>query len=135
MQEQDVQNNSEHVAILPLDECTIARIDPGVRRTVMWLRENGFDTTSSADGEQDRLVELHIKIVVRARWLLQAESERLATLLHEWGIHVAPMGTGEGVEIHGQYCPRTNEEQAAWMVVYGLDDKRLFGWMSINLMN
>jgi hypothetical protein len=122
------------VDALPKD--VLENIDAGVRRTVEWLRAHGFDTTRSSDG-MDVEHGPYIEFVVGARWLLQAECERLATLLRTYGVRVVPTGTndGESTEIRGQYCPVTDEDQAARVVVYELDDARLFGRMSGGMIN
>lgn len=133
---QDAQDDSTGHTVGPLSEDVLEDIDAGVRRTVEWLRAHGFDTTRSSDG-QDVEHGPYVEMVVGARWLLQAECERLATLLRAYGVHPVPVGTndGESVEIHGLYCPCTDEDQAAKIVVYELDDARLFAAMPCGMLN
>lgn len=132
----DEQHETNTHTVEPLPADVLEDIDPGVRRTVEWLRAHGFDTTRSSDG-QDVEHGPYIEFVVAQRWLMQTECERLATLLRAYGVHPVPAGTndGESVEIHGLYCPVTDEDQAARVVVYELDDARLFGRMSGGMMN
>lgn len=127
---QDKQHETSANTVEPLPEDVLADIDPGVRRTIKWLRAHGFDTTRSSDG-MNAEHRPYVEFVVPQRWILQAECERLATLLRTYGVHTVPVGTddGESVEIHGLYCPVTAEDQAARVVVYELDDARLCGRM------
>lgn len=137
MQDTRKEQHETHAhTVDPLPEDVLAEVDPGVRRTVEWLRMHGFDTTRSSDG-MDVEHGTYIEFVVPQRWLMQAECERLATLLRTYGVRVVPAGTndGESTEIHGLYCPVTDEDQAARVMVYDLDDARLFGRMSGGMMN
>ena len=123
----------------PLDHDVLESIDHGIRRTVQWLRENGFVTTESSAGGtvidlesfDDPIVDRpRIVMVVRERWLLQTESERLVVLLREWGIEPSPMGSDTGVTVSGGYFPTEPEDHSTFVFLHGLDDDGLFGRIS-----
>jgi hypothetical protein len=131
-------------SVQPLDHDALESIDHGIRRTVQWLRENRFVTTESSAG--GTVIDLEtfdgpfidrsrIVMVVRERWLLQAESERLVTLLREWGIEPSPMGSDTGVTVSAAYFPTQPEDHAAFVFLHGLDDDGLFGRISSGTMN
>lgn len=75
-------------------------LDPGIARTVAWLRAHGFVTTDSGDGrtkfekgwtEDDGVLPYpHVVIQVQPQELV-AEAERLCRLLHaEHGVTIEP---------------------------------------------
>lgn len=81
-------------------------LDPGIRQTVLWLREHGFETTDSGDGVSkkdliasgDALDYPHVAIQVQPRALID-ESGRLFDLLGKHGI------TPDSGTIQAMYAP------------------------------
>jgi hypothetical protein len=74
------------------EEQLIAALDPGIRRTVAWLRGHGFDTTDSGDGvtkfatgamEPEDLCDVPHVVMVTTLEALFPEANRLRNLLHE----------------------------------------------------
>lgn len=92
-----------------------ADLNPGIVRTVTWLRAHGFDTRDSGDGQThqhacDRGYAYVSARVDPAR--LIHECGRLVVLLAEAGLEVAPIARGfEGADgvsrpcIQGSYDP------------------------------
>lgn len=99
-------------------------LDPGIRRTVAWLRERGFETTDSGDGvskaeaiaEGEALETPHVFIVsTPAR--MNEEAERLLAALSRFGVVVG------SAEIQATYDP---SDGSGAILLCGIDDARLF---------
>ena len=96
---------------IPFDD-----IDPGVRRVVRWLNQNGFVTCDSGDGESKRDADgvlpewandfPHV-VILTAADDLTGTADRLWTLLIEAGINADPIGPEDdgAVEIQASYDP------------------------------
>lgn len=120
-------------AITPLAEDEIAALDPGIRRTVVWLREHGFETSDSGDGisklaagDSEALEVPHVVMEVHKHDLIE-EADRLTRILsEERSIEVAQTSAQPGAapEIQASYDPAN---EIAIIVLLGLDDERLFG--------
>lgn len=87
-------------------------INPGIRKTVEWLREQGFDTCDSGDGathmaECDRDHPYVVMTVEPSR--LIEETHRLRAALETLGLEVVNMGPdpNDGVSIQASYDPVT----------------------------
>lgn len=72
----------------------LGQLNPGIRKTVEWLIQNGYQTTDSGDGEahehecdQD---QPYVHMLIAPANLVQ-ETDRLAALLKARGIEVQPM--------------------------------------------
>ncbi len=72
----------------------LSTLNPGIRETVRWLRQNEFDTCDSGDGEtRDHECDLdrpYVHIEVGPSQLI-AEMRRLGFLLEQVGVKVGPM--------------------------------------------
>lgn len=105
-------------------------LNPGIRKTVEWLRSEGFVTTDSGDGEtnpaegmEDALEFPHVIMVVRQEEIVQ-EAERLMGLLDDKGIEILPMSDdGSQPAIEATYDPA---DESAVLMLFGVDDKKLF---------
>jgi hypothetical protein len=106
-------------------------LDPGIRTTVLWLREHGFDTRDSGDGVSkidvnagdDDFAALwypHVAIIVPPDQLI-AEARRLLKLLFARGIRIDEQGPDESVPaIEASFDPAND---IAMIVLSGVDDK------------
>jgi hypothetical protein len=108
-------------------------LDPGIRRTVLWLQKNEFRTTDSGDGVtkfecaepmEGALEYPHVVCVVSSD-LLASESDRLAALVWERGVEVAPNALREPGQagISASYDPA---DGVAIIVLAGVGDAELF---------
>jgi hypothetical protein len=84
-------------------------LNPGIRRTVAWLNENGFATCDSGDGEThdhacDR-EEPYVVVQVTPPSALTLDADRLRKLLTERGIKVVPVGIDGGTWVQATYDP------------------------------
>lgn len=80
------------------------QLDPGIRKVVRWLRENGFNTTDSGDGETKsdgaRVFDMpHVAIRCTRRDLI-TEADRLEDLIVTHLRHCY-----DGIHIEGTYDP------------------------------
>lgn len=122
------------------DTVPYAELDPGIRETVRWLNENGFETTDSGDGKTKfedgdapccamDIPNVAIKV---DRERLVAETDRLFALLTARGCGPVPAGPevvpGE-VNLQGFYDP-TVGDGPAFILVLGLNDQGLDGGAS-----
>lgn len=102
-------------------------VDPGIRRTVAFLRDRGFDTIDSGDGVTKRLAgDLealdypHVFIKANAgeqTAFLAASALKLA------GVLVSPTTRADG--IHVEYSADVMTPGSGIVIVRGLDDSRL----------
>ena len=118
-------------------------LDPGIRKVVRWLNDNGFKTVDSGDGrskfgedgrplpdwdsgdpEFDLVIPYAHVVIEVAPEALVTESDRLRDRLRERGIDVGEMGPGNEVAINGTYDPCLPEHPAFIMLV-GLEDSGL----------
>ncbi len=115
-------------------EFDAGELDPGIRRLVVWLRENGFKTTDSGDGkaklaagftEDDGVWTIpHVGIAVAPSKLVR-EADRLADLLYSvHGIEVCPTPPEPNgdPEIDASYCAASRR---AMLVLTNVDDSKL----------
>lgn len=103
---------------------------PGIRQTVRWLNDRGFDTTDSGDGYSNEGMEgampfpnVMIRVPVES---LISETHRLYDLLKLEGIEPGPMGPDPAEDppyIEASYDPSTG---VAFILLLNLDDKLLF---------
>lgn len=82
---------------LPSEEPLPQDLNPGIRRTVTWLRGHGFATCDSGDGEThahscDRGYP-YVSVLCDAAHVID-ECHRLAQLLGDAGIDLVPLGHG-----------------------------------------
>lgn len=119
------------IALAVLD---LEKLNPGIRRTVAFLREHGFDTSDSGDGHtnvaagMEGALDVPHVVVPAGPCSLIGEAARLHSLLRLRGIDVAPNGRrdpeGEdgAAEIHAIYDPA---DGSAVIVLLGVDDALL----------
>jgi hypothetical protein len=85
-------------------------LNPGIRRTVKWLNENGFPTTDSGDGKThdygcDRPFP-YVVIRPAPDKHLEEEADALMVLLEQQGVKVMQLGVQEGAPwIQASYDP------------------------------
>ncbi len=120
------------VRLSPLPAIEEAGLNPGIRRTVAWLRERGFDTCDSGDGAThehpcDRpypyvaMRTLPVRLVTEAHRLV-AELARVGVPVLSMGHAFDPDGRPTGVAIQASYDPG---DGVAVLDLVGLDDARL----------
>lgn len=101
-------------------------LDPGIRGAVQYLRERGFETADSGDGEskppeeRDRDVA-HVAIVTTGSALVE-ECKRLVRVLEELHIETKPVHAPtpmlpRDVAIYGTYDPVSDPEQKRGLIV------------------
>jgi len=108
----------------PYDE-----LDAGIRETVRWLFDHGFDPTDSGDGVSKftdpsnryhglagALDEPHVFMRVASPAALAAEADRLHVLLEERGVDIPG-------SLEASYVP----DEPAVLALLGVDDRVLFG--------
>lgn len=106
-------------------------LNPGIRRTVAWLQQQGFDTCDSGDGETHDFdcdhPTAYVALVVDPT-RLAFESDRLADLISNLGIPVLPMAPTleeddpATVTIQASYCPA---EKMALIYIARIHDRLL----------
>lgn len=110
-------------------------LDPGIARTVAWLRGHGFTTTDSGDGktkfaqgwtEDDGVIPYpHVAIVVADASTLAGEANRLAELLwdeHAIQVESTPPEPPDPPRIEASYCPASRN---AMILLLHVDDSML----------
>jgi hypothetical protein len=103
-------------------------LDVGIRKTVQWLREHGFETTDSGDGSKAATMECalnypNVAIRIDDVDALQFEADRLYELLEEREIDVAPQGTDGEPFIQATYDPA---DGSSIIVLAYVNDELLF---------
>jgi hypothetical protein len=82
-------------------------INPGIRRTVEWLIENGYSTTDSGDGATHAHAcdrdHAYVVMVCHPSTLVE-DAQWLGVLLGELGVQIEPVG-GTGPCIQASYDP------------------------------
>lgn len=96
-----------------MDDFDLNKLDPGIRDTVAFLRDNGFETTDSGDGSKADTMECalpvpNVAMVVHPHKLV-AEADRLAQLIMATGHPLAECGDDDAAtaEIQASYDPVT----------------------------
>jgi hypothetical protein len=119
-------------------------LDPGIRKVVRLLNDNGYTTTDSGDGyskkgtdQEECMLEIPNVVILTDRENLLNEADRLLALLTEQGVQGGPDQTtveelagpqpegtefGDGVMIEASYDP---EGQSSVILLTGLDDDLL----------
>lgn len=97
------------------------QLDPGIRKVVRWLRENGFETTDSGDGETKSDMTCafdmpNVAVRVHYRDLLM-EADRLADMMHS---HLPSLV--HDVHIEASYDPM---DRSAVILLLRLHDRML----------
>lgn len=107
-------------------------LDPGIRQTVQFLRNNGFETTDSGDGKSKfhgeececALPFPNVAIQTEPDQLIH-DADRLRGLLEAHGISIEETGDpleDPRVAIQASYDPAT---KVGIIVVFNLDDDKL----------
>jgi hypothetical protein len=104
-------------------------LDPGIRRTVAWLRSLGFDTTDSGDGVAkptggDECAEAtpHVYMRIEYRMLFSSVERLMGNVEHVLGVKVVPHGHEGGVWLQATYDPG---DGSTVMSLHGVDDSML----------
>lgn len=106
-----------------MEEVNYDELNPGIRQCVRWLREHGFNTSSSGDGKTHECTcdpdHAFVTMLVDPNQMV-AEADRLASLLQErLGIELTGLDEdGSGTEVSAMYWPSTT----AILVLDGVDD-------------
>lgn len=114
--------------VKPLLEGELDDLDEGIRKTVEWLREQGFETTDSGDGSKAATMECtldHPNVAIRIDDpdKLQFEADRLMGLLEEKCVDVAPQGMEGEPYIQATYDPA---DGSAIILLAYVNDELLF---------
>lgn len=95
-----------------MNDIDLSTLNPGIRKTVEFLRSNGFDTIDSGDGETRTfdcdlgIPYVHIQVDPDK---LVSETKRLAGLLKTVGVEVlAQNEEGTAPTIEGSFEPVSN---------------------------
>lgn len=94
-----------------MDDLDINELDLGIRDTVAFLRDNGFDATDSGDGTKADDMKCALPVpniaIVTTPAKLIAEADRLAQLVLATGHALAPCGDDDATtaEIQASYDP------------------------------
>lgn len=108
----------------------LSTLDPGIRRTVAWLRSHGLRTTGSGDGRtkltgaepmECALPFPHVVIAVEPTELV-SRCRQLAALLGGRGVHLVPQGH-DGPQLIASYDAA---DGSAILVLTDVDDALLF---------
>jgi hypothetical protein len=116
-----------------MDETDLAKLNPGIRRTVEWLNQKGFETHDSGDGrthefECDR-DHPYVVIVVPVEKLVD-ECHRLRDTLEDREVKIWPIGATVGGKL--MPCIQASYDPAAplgILDVMHVDDDLLFDFI------
>lgn len=103
-------------------------LNPGITRTVAWLREHGFNTQDSGDGathdfECDQPIP-YVHMMVKDPILLVGTVRKLERLLAERGVSLQPMNeAGTAPAIEASWNPR---DGFAIVTLWNVADADLF---------
>lgn len=103
-------------------------LNPGIQRTVKWLRDFGFDTQDSGDGVT-RQYDCdpgfpYVSITIAHSGELIPESHRLVEALRLIGVHVTHQDeNGTNVAIQAMYDPLS---ESCEILLIGVTDQLLF---------
>lgn len=120
--EADTQEGKEAMTVHALGEEEVAGLDPGVRRLVVWLASEGFETCDSGDGvtkpasgyeEAER--EPHVYMIVTPTTMV-GEAHRLLDLLQDNDVDAPDM------LIEATYSPI---DMTAALALHGVNDAAL----------
>ena len=112
----------------------VEELDPGIRKTVLWLRSLGYETTDSGDGKTkptggDECALTFPHVVIRVRpYQLQPVADGLMEMLRfHHGVEVTPMtpeasASAPTPTIEASYNPA---DGIAIVMLYGVDDSML----------
>ena len=107
------------------------KLDPGIRRTVSWLRRHGFETTDSGDGiskmidatPEDGVLNTPHVVMVIDPFRMEADSHRLLDLFDDHGVTLRVQGSkDDGVQILASYDPA---DRVAVLMLTGFNDEKL----------
>ena len=117
-----------------MNEIDLQGLCPGIRRTVEFLRQQGFETTDSGDGCSNEGMEGAMpfpNVAIRCTAdNLVAESRRLQQVLAAQGIVAEPLGPDDPEipqppHIEATYDPSND---IGFILLMYVDDKLLFGF-------
>jgi hypothetical protein len=107
-----------------MDELDLGTLNPGIRKTVAWLRANGFQTVDSGDGkthEYECDQEAPYVVMTARAHDLASKAGYLYFLLCHLGVPMVPIG-GDGVWIQATFDPG---DGSALIQIENLDDALL----------
>ena len=109
-----------------MNEPDVTTLDPGIRDTVQWMLDLGYETTDSGDGktkpaqgDADALPYPHVSMRT-TRERLTFDADKLLEQLREIGIPIAPAGEDASrPAIQATYDPA---DGSALLILTGVDD-------------
>ena len=114
-----------------MNKIDVEALDPGIRRTVLWLRSQGFETTDSGDGKsklepgtnvpEEAETIPHVFMVSKPASLV-ASADRLVGALRQLGLAVVPQGHDGGAWVGSSYDPA---DGTAVLSLHMVDDAML----------
>lgn len=111
------------------EEPNYEEMNPGIRQTVKWLRELGFETTDSGDGKTGDCECDHpypyVAMTVGHPLHLIIETDRLVVELQKLGIKIEPLDE-EGTASCVQASYDAGDKYAV-IFIANIDDEKLFG--------
>lgn len=115
------------VALGAIVDVGLVPLNPGIIKTVAWLRSQGFDTCDSGDGVTHAMegdAEFSYVAVKSEPYYLVRTAENIATALRNVGIEIVQTGAEEegGVSIIATFDAA---DRAAIVIVVGITDKML----------
>jgi hypothetical protein len=107
-------------------------LDPGIRETVRWFRERGFDTTDSGDGvaklelinDGCALPMPHVFIRVDPTEMRLA-ANTIAKLLEQHGVNVGQVTDSSEADVVSIQLTYDPSNDVAMVGVYGLNDEMM----------
>ncbi len=126
-----------------MDDLDLTTLDPGIRRTVAWLRERGFNTTDSGDGVTkltykpdsfyspeglDAMPFPNVAMTADALTLI-TDTDRLYRSLVAWGAKMEPAGNlMDDPSLQATYDRVSGVHT---IMLLNVDDARLFGQVTV----
>lgn len=102
-------------------------MNPGIRKTVAFLNERGFETTDSGDGKTHDFAcdRDHPYVVIKTEpGALVFDARLLLSVLGEAGVQFHPIGPEPGPSIQATFDPA---DGTAFIDLLCVDDELLFG--------
>lgn len=101
------------------------KLNPGIRKTVKLLRDNGFDTRDSGDGKTHEFEcdqpFAYVNILTEPSKMVQ-EADRLKALLETHGVEIEQVNPEELPSIQADYDPAN---RLACMTLFYVDDSMI----------
>ena len=116
-----------------MDEIDLQSLSPGIRRTVAFLRSEGFETTDSGDGHSNMGMECAMpfpNVAIRCPnpENLVSEARRLQEVLAKNGVMVEPLGPDDPEVTQPPHIEATYDpsNDIGFILLMYVDDQVLF---------